>query len=191
VPVPPKGQDDIKLVPWARGYHLVQTTENTILLSTTRIEEREKMFKWVGPIFQNTSGLIAKKARGLKIGGVEDIRKYKVGTVIEDVGEQYLQKLGIGQEVMDQTNSILSNVKKLDVGRIDMIANGWRGFIADAKSLGIDPDLYEMVYVLNKADLDYAFHTATQDWIIEELQKTMDELKAEGKLKELEQKYGL
>jgi polar amino acid transport system substrate-binding protein len=78
VPVPPKGQDDIKLVPWARGYHLVQTTENTILLSTTRIEEREKMFKWVGPIFQNTSGLIAKKARGLKIGGVEDIRKYKV-----------------------------------------------------------------------------------------------------------------
>jgi len=186
-----QGQGDIKMEPWSRGYNLVQTTENTILFSTTRTEEREKMFKWVGPIFQNSTKLIAKKEKGIKISGAADIKKYKVGTVQEDVGEQYLQKMGIGLDTLDRTNNTSNNVKKLGADRIDMITNDWEGFVADAKTLGIDPNLYESVYILNTADIDYAFYKGTPDWVIEKLQKAMDELKSEGKLKELQQKYEL
>ena len=58
-----QGRQAIKLYPWARGYSILQSRENTILFSTTRIPERENLFKWVGPIFQNATFLIAKKSK--------------------------------------------------------------------------------------------------------------------------------
>ena len=47
-----KGSDkDIQLLPWARGYKLVQTKgKYNCLFSMTRTEERESLFKWFGPI---------------------------------------------------------------------------------------------------------------------------------------------
>jgi polar amino acid transport system substrate-binding protein len=41
--------DNIKVVPWAREYLMLQTQANIALFSTTRIAERESLFKWVGP----------------------------------------------------------------------------------------------------------------------------------------------
>jgi len=53
---------DIQLLPWARGYKDVQDKPNTILFAMTRSAEREKMFKWVGPISPTKIVLHAKKS---------------------------------------------------------------------------------------------------------------------------------
>ena len=46
---------DIKILPWARGYLIAKSEKNAILFSMTRTPERDSQFKWVGPIFQNTT----------------------------------------------------------------------------------------------------------------------------------------
>ena len=56
-------RNNIKLWPWARGYREVLGKKNTCLFSTTRTIEREKHFKWVGPITSTTISILARKKK--------------------------------------------------------------------------------------------------------------------------------
>jgi polar amino acid transport system substrate-binding protein len=47
----------IQLYHWARGYQLALTKPNTMLFAMTRSPEREKLFKWVGPIYRGRYSL--------------------------------------------------------------------------------------------------------------------------------------
>ena len=86
-------RSDILMLPWNQGYSVVQKKKNTSLFSTTRTKEREKLFKWVGPITPIAISLIAKKDRHIKIRSFNEINKYKIGAVKEGLGEQILHKL--------------------------------------------------------------------------------------------------
>ncbi len=55
------------MYPWDRGFLFAQNEDNTILFSTTRTQDREKMFKSVGPIFTNAMCLIVRKDSNIKI----------------------------------------------------------------------------------------------------------------------------
>ena len=117
-------REDIELLPWARGYKRVLSDPNTCLFSTTRTEERENLFKWVGPIAPNTVSLIAKKERNIKIDSAQDLKKHKIGTIRDDVAEQYLANAGIGLNDMERVAESILNIKKLNRGRIDLWAYG-------------------------------------------------------------------
>ena len=55
------GRDDIKLLPWARGYQIVKTKKNSVLFAMSRTPSRETVFKWVGPIESNKISLMARQ----------------------------------------------------------------------------------------------------------------------------------
>ncbi len=184
-----QNRNDINIVPWARGYIFTQKEKNTILFSTTRTKEREKMFKWVGPIFQNTMALIAKKEKNVIINSPEDLIKYEIGTVRNDVGEQYMVKLGMSLDQVQRNKSYIMNIQKLILDRIDIIVSSFAAVSNNAKSLGIDPDLFETVFIVNTDDIAYAFHKGTPDWIINKFQNALNELKAQGKFDQLQDKY--
>jgi len=180
---------DIKMYPWARGYHYTQTIQNTILFSTTRTTEREDIFKWVGPIFQNTILLIAKKDRHIKINSPEELKDYSIGTVIYDVGEQYMVKLGFTLEQLSRNTAYVNSIRMLEGNRIDMVVMSWGSFSSFAESCEINPNLFEGVFVVKSDDIYYAFHKDTPDWIIKKFQNAFNELKTDGKLDELMKKY--
>ena len=90
--------DKVKLKPWATGYKIVLKKKNTMLFSTTRTEQREKLFKWVGPITNTNIGVIAPKSKHLKINSVDDLKKHKIGAVLKDIGEQLLISSGISKK---------------------------------------------------------------------------------------------
>ncbi len=56
-------REDIEMLPWARGYKRVLSEPNTCLFSTTRTEERENLFKWVGPIAPTQLGLSLERKK--------------------------------------------------------------------------------------------------------------------------------
>ena len=184
-----QNRKDIKMYPWARGYFYAQKKQNTILFSTTKTAERKDIFKWVGPIFQNTILLIAKKDRHIKINSTEELKKYTIGTVIDDVGEQYLVKLGLNMKQLTRNTAYVNTIKMLVINRIDMVVMSWNSFSSFAKSCNINPKLFEGVFVVKSDDIYYAFYKGTPDWIIEKFQNAFDELKNEGKLDELIKKY--
>ncbi len=44
-------EQQVVVYPWARGYFYIKTKKNHVLFTMSRTKEREKLFKWVGPIF--------------------------------------------------------------------------------------------------------------------------------------------
>ena len=112
---------DIQLLPWARAYKKTMENKNTVLFVTTRTKERENLFKWVGPITDTSIMLIAKKGDDIHINSLEEIKKYKIGVISEDVGEQLLVKDGI-KDNLERVSKTILNIKKLNAGRIDALA---------------------------------------------------------------------
>ncbi len=182
-------REDIVFYPWARGYQTTLQHKNTLLFSTTRTREREKLFKWVGPLFKNTTCLIARKDRKITINSSDDFRRFFFGTVRNDVGEQLLMREGVDPSQITRNTSSFNVIKMLQVGRLDFIAQSFIGFSSEALSIGLNPDDFECVYELNTDDICYAFHKETPDAVIEQFQKAFAELKKEGKIQEIFQKY--
>ncbi len=184
-----QSRKDIKMYPWARGYDILQSRENTILFSTTRTPERENVFKWVGPIFKNSTFLIGKKSKDIKIKTNKDLGKYEIGTIIDDASELYMVRLGLPLKQLQRNTSSINNLKKMNIDRIDLIVSGWYALKHDAEKLGINPDLFEKVYQIETADVSFAFNIKTSNQIIEKFQSALDEIKSEGALNKILFKY--
>ncbi|MDP5213654.1 transporter substrate-binding domain-containing protein [Pseudoalteromonas tunicata] len=43
-------KSDLEIVPWARAYHIASTEKNTLILSISRTDTREKFFHWIGTL---------------------------------------------------------------------------------------------------------------------------------------------
>lgn len=186
-----QGRNDIIIYPWVRAYKHTQENPGTILFTTTRTEKREKMFKWVGSIFEIEFNIYALKSRNIKINSPEDLKKYKIGTLRGDVTEDLLVKnAGLIKDNFYQVGLNLRNTKKLSAGRIDLIAQSNDTTIATCREAGIDPNTFEAVLMLDKKSMYYAFHKDTPDSLITIFQMAFDDIKNSGKLTEIFQNYG-
>lgn len=182
-------REDIELLPWARGYKRAQLEPNTCLFSTARSEERENLFKWIGPISPHKVTLIAKKERNIRIGSAKDIQQYKIGTIRDDVVEQYLLRIGINLDDMERVSGTSQNIKKLNRDRIDLWAYGEDVAAWELKAHGFDPSDYESVYVLEQTDLYFSCHKDISDSVIRVLQSALDTLKADSEYKRVRDGY--
>ena len=182
-------REDIILLPWARGYKRVQSEPDTCLFSTTRTEEREHLFEWIGPIAPEAVGLIARKERNIKIDSVEDIEKHKIGTIRGDVAEQYLIIAGINVDNMERVAKTILNIRKLNHGRIDLWAYDENVAMWELKANGFNPADYESVHLLGRKNQYFACHKGTSDTVIQKLQAALDALKADGEYEKILDRY--
>ncbi len=172
---------DIRLLPWARAYKYAQTKENTCLFAMMRTEAREDLFKWVGPFIPLKIVLLAPKYKQIEIDTFHDLKKYRIGTVIDDIGEQLLVQQGFEKTSLIAVSDPILSVKQLVKGRIDLWAYGELTAKWLLKQEGVALDQYETVYVLSDIGKAYfAFHKDTSDALIEQFQQAFDELKAGG-----------
>jgi polar amino acid transport system substrate-binding protein len=186
-----QSRKDIKLYPWARAYNELQEKPGTILFSTTRTPERENLFKWVCPIFTNTTYLIGKKSKGITIASPSDIHSYQVGTIIDDASELYAQRMGLSLDQVQRNTKSHYNIKKMEIDRIDLIISGWEAFESDAKTLGYDPNRYETVYTVDTEQVCLAFHRETPSDVIHIFKTALDDLTSEGVVSDIFKKYGI
>jgi len=176
-------REDIIVLPWSRGYAYVQSQKNSSLFATTRTDKREKLFKWVGPISKIMITLIAKKSKHVKISNLEDLKKYKIGVVREDIGEQLLLNLNVNKKQIENTggiDAIHKVIKMLNRDRFDVLSYNEESAFVEIGKLGFESSDYERVYVLSESALYYAFHIDTSEEVITTLQNALDELKKDG-----------
>lgn len=107
----------IDMLPWRRAYLLAQTRADTCVYSTTRVPEREALFKWVGPTHGNDWTLFGRADRVYRIASIEDARQYRIGGHNGDVRSEALIAQGF---IVDTVQDRLANPRKLLVGRIDL-----------------------------------------------------------------------
>ena len=180
-----------KIYPWARGYHNVLNDHGTVLFSTTYTTERLAKMKFVGPIAPNVVAVIAAKSSQLSVKSIEDLNQLKIGVVRDDIGEQLLISRGVKPHAIDRLNSGLSMVKKLASGRIDAVAYAHATTQILFNTANINPEEFQIIYVLKASHMGYAFHQSTDERILEPMRKALDELINDGTLAQLQTKYGL
>ena len=85
----------IKSMPWEDAYVAAQRDKETCVYSTARLENRERLFAWIGPIATNQWVLIGKSDFAGSVRKVEDARKYRVGVVAKDAKIEFLMEKGV------------------------------------------------------------------------------------------------
>lgn len=179
----------IQLFPWPRAYKMATLGPNIVLFSTTRTDEREQRFNWVGPIVPTRIVLLAKKSESIVINSPSDINKYTVGTIPNDIGDQLVKTVGVKSSAITHIAKAESLVKMLAAGRIKLWAyeeNVARWFI---KETGLDNNDFESVYTLKESELYYAFSKDIDEDVQDALQKSIDEVKASGEFDTIKANY--
>ncbi|MEJ2042909.1 MAG: transporter substrate-binding domain-containing protein [Reinekea sp.] len=174
--------EQIRFVPWARGYHYVTTAPNILLFAMARNPEREQLFHWVGPIMTTNFVLIGKQSLLDKFGGeltLEDITKLKVIVIKNDVGELILRQrkelTGISKEVVSTPTEA---AKMLHFDRVDLWCYGIEAVQFIMKREGFDYENYQIIYPLDtQTTLYYAFSQQTPLEIVEQFQQSLDRMK--------------
>jgi polar amino acid transport system substrate-binding protein len=173
----PVQRSQIRLMPWARSYRDAQKKPNYVLFSTARTPEREKLFKWAGPITTNRVVLLAKKSRGIRINSPADLQHLRIGSIRDDVAEQLVRGLGVPDSQLNLAANGDALAHQLQAERIDLWAydqNVAQWFMRNA---GLNPDDFESLYTLQEGQLWYAFNLAVSDARVAELQKALDAIR--------------
>nr|BFD33411.1 ABC transporter substrate-binding protein [Pigmentibacter ruber] len=180
----------MELLPWARAYNNALTKKNAVVFAASRTEEREKLFKWVGPIGENDWVLFSlanphTKMPYIKIKSLEEAKNYVIGAYKGDATSNYLHSISYLK--VEDTNLDLNNEKKLQAGRIDLWASGkqlgnW--FFKKNKIINIVP-----VYTLKTSILYAAFNKETDEKVIEKLNATLKDIQKDGTYAKIINKY--
>ncbi len=171
--------DHIQTVPWARGYTLALTQPNVALFSTTRLPQREKLFKWVGPLYSQTWGFYARRDSAIKISSLEEAKAVpRIGTYYKDAKEQYLMANGFRNLV--STNKNLNNIRHVLDGSIDLWVSSDFNMPYMAQQAGINPDRLKLVFPFKRVQNYIAFSIQSPDYLVTLWQQKLDELKMDG-----------
>lgn len=107
--------------PWARIYQLALDKPSYGVFVTTRSVEREKLFKWVGPLGAHAWEVLARADSPISLGSLEEAGQYRFGTYQSNVIGTELRAKGL---TVVETLRDQENVHKLQSGQIDLWATG-------------------------------------------------------------------
>ncbi|WP_186649301.1 substrate-binding periplasmic protein [Fluviispira vulneris] len=178
----------LALMPWIKAYQMGLDEKNTAVYSTSRIPEREALFKWVGPIAQNSWVFFAKSGSKIKISSLEDAKKHTVGGYTGDAKVLFLLKEGFveGKNLLLASNET-QNAIKLQTDKIDLWASGsdLAPWISKKENAGkITP-----VFTFKKVEMYAAFNKNTDDSIIKKLNDIIASMRKSGEIKKINSRY--
>ncbi len=174
--------DDSKLkaIPWLRAYEKTQQEEMHTMFAIVRIPEREKLFKWVGPIFNEGDYFFKRKGNSLQVNSLEGATKVK-RIAVRSGGYTHQALAASGFNNLDVGPSYESSYKKLFAGRVDLVLMGELTYYYMVKHAGLDPADFERTNCkFTDSGAWLAFSRDVPDEIIDNWQKALDTLKANG-----------
>jgi polar amino acid transport system substrate-binding protein len=170
--------------PWERIYKLALEKPGYGVFVMARLPDREKLFKWVGPIGPDDWIMLAKADSKISLETLDQARKYKIGAYKGDAIAETLAKQGLKPIVVlrDQDNA-----KKLVNGQIDLWATGDPAGRYLARQEGVNG--LKTVLRFNSAELYLALNKDVPDEVVAKLQAALDQLRKEGVVDEIMARY--
>ena len=169
----------ILLLPWTEGYQRTLSENNTVLFTTARLPEREQLFNWVGPAASGRDVLLAKKDKNVTITDPQDLKKYKIGAIKDDVVVERLLNSGLKREDLILENASAPIIEKLEDGSIDAWAYNDLAGIVLIQEAGANASNYEIAYVLAQNNAYFAFNKGTPDSVVRSFQEALDSIRDE------------
>ncbi len=170
-----------EILSWKDAYDRAQVYPNTCVYSTARTENREKVFKWIGPIVENKWAAFAKKGFKGTLSRPEDFAQYRVGVLQGDAKERYLKDLRVTFRVAepdDAKNPPKLTLNRTEPDKIDLWITGYyTGAHVAAKTgvKGVVP-----VWVFQSSENYLACNLSLPQATADKLQGAIDAMKRDG-----------
>lgn len=186
-----KSEVPIKVYPWSRGLKITKKERNSALFSMLRTPDREKMFKWVGPLVEFSVVFFKKTGSPIVLKSVEDAKKVNKIGVTKNVGNhEMLVTMGFDNLDVLQSGADEKNIRKLVKERIDLWPTTYFGGLYNAKKLGFEGLIEPMPDVpVFQGHLYLVFNIKTADSIVNKWQAALQKLKLNGTLDKIISKY--
>jgi polar amino acid transport system substrate-binding protein len=170
-----------EVLPWDTAFTRVQGEKNTCLFSTARLENRERLFLWVGPLATNPWGLYAKGDFAVPIKVLKDLAPYRIGAVIRDAKGEFLREnaitnLKLVRDDRDNPARLLLPAESPD--HIDLWITGLysaREIARQAKVSGV-----KLVFIAAEQPLYLACNPQTDRDTVKALADALEGLRADG-----------
>ncbi len=170
-----------EMLPWDIAYVRAQAEKNTCLFSTARLENRERLFHWVGPIATNVWALYAKSDFAVPIRTLKDLSPYRIGAVSRDAKGEFLREnavtnLKFVRDDRDNPPRLLLPADNPD--HIDLWITGLYSGREIAKAAQVSG--LKLVFIAAEQPLYLACNPQTDRATIKMLSDALETLKADG-----------
>ncbi len=170
-----------EVLPWNRAYMRAQAEKDTCLFATARLDNREKLFLWVGPLANNLWAVYGRGDFAGTVRQLPDLKAYRIGGVVNDAKVEYLKENGvtsIRQVVEDRLNPPRLFLPAEDPNRIDLWVTGFYGAREVARAAKVT-DL-KLVFIVREIPLYLACSPQTSPAAVKALSDAVDRMRAEG-----------
>jgi len=172
---------EIHFYPWARAYRELQEEDGRVLFPLSRSAEREWLFRFVGPVFEDTLYFYARRGAELQIASLDDARRVRaIGVTRDDFYHQFLTAHGFAN--LDISTCQAHDFRKLVNGRVDLVPMGEKALAQFVGNIdGLDPAMFERVGPpIHTSGVYIGFSRSTPDAVLEAWRQALDDLKAAG-----------
>ncbi|OSQ29944.1 ABC transporter substrate-binding protein [Thalassospira sp. MCCC 1A03138] len=179
-----------EVLPWKRALQIVDNEPGTAVFSMVRTSEREDEYKWVGPIIVTRGWLYKMADSNLEIRDLSDARKVAaIGVQAGGAAERVLREQGFKNLAALYTPG--NALQLLASNRIDLWEASDLVLEHQRRKFGIDRSEVEPVIGLGIYELYLAFSPQTPDFIVDQWQMVLDDLRSDGTFAEIGRKYGV
>lgn len=188
----PKGyQIKMNFVPWARALNGVKNAQYDVLASAWFTQERSEYLAFSDDYLSNEIKFIMRSKDSFQYNGIDSLTGKNIGVV---------RGYGYGDEFLNATNfkrhetkDLVSNVKKLVAGRIDLTLED--ELVAKSLLAKEAPEMLGKITFVTNPLSTKPMHIAVgkknpkHQQIIQDFNQGLKEIKASGKFQELVNKY--
>ncbi|WP_448550064.1 substrate-binding periplasmic protein [Thalassotalea fusca] len=184
---------EIEVIPWARAYELALVRPNTLIFTIIRTEERDPHFKWVGSISPIGVNYIwtLKSRTDIHIENWQDAIKYNA--VAQRYGAQSIKLKNHGfqeQKNLYLTTTYGQGIKMVLNQRADFFLGS--DFLAGLflRDLKIDKSQFNKLMPHSQDNsLNIAFNKQTPDSVVNEFRQALEQMKQNGSLEKIVEKW--
>ncbi len=181
-------KDSIKLWPWARAYRTGLNEPNVVLFTAARTAQREKQFKWIGPVINKRWVLYAKRGSSIEIKSLDDAKKvWKIGVMKSDAREQLLRAKGF--ENLYLVSNHIQAVKMLMSERVNLFASADIEIPILARKAKISPSDLQAVWTLKEIQSYILISKQTPDTTFRVWQEAFEKIKKDGTFAKIGKKW--
>lgn len=171
---------EIQMMPWGRAFRSLKRKPDHVLFSVTRTAQRERQFKWVGPLVSFNMSFYKMRGSKITLLKIEDAKQYRVGVGKQSPGHFYLMQHNFPTIIVDYIDRRFSLPRMLQAGRIDLWLTGDPTAVHMARMAGVNPANLKQAMVVMTQELYIAFSRATPDEMVDRWQRVLNQIKFDG-----------
>lgn len=180
----------VEILPWDKAYVRAQGERETCLFATARLENRERLFLWVGPIATNLWAVFGKGDFAPQIRTLKDLAPYRIGTVLRDAKTDFLRENGVNELRSvreDALNPPLLFLPRDDQDHIDLWITSLHSGREVARAAKVT-DL-KLVFIASEQPLFLACSPQTDRKVVKALGDALETMKADGTFARITAEY--